>query len=358
VESQPDYKAGSEALTRQLEQSGRDAARLLAWVKDLSDRAVAEAEALKLLRRVFEEHFELSGQADGVHHRQKLNSDRVYNPHEPEAHYAAKGRGKQKQQHVGYKVQIAETVTEQALAPGEPTRQFLTGIVTQPAEQSDAAGAVEMAAQQARQGLEEPPVQYVDGGYISAEALAEAQAQGRQLIGPAQTPAPLSGGRFSVEAFQVQVEQRRAVCPANQVNTQCTRVENKKSGEVIYRFEWTTHCVACPLRARCLGPDQPYRQIQVGEHHSLLQARRLEQKTEPFQKECQKRNGVEGTISELKRGHGLGQARYRGKAKVSLQNFFIGAACNAKRWINRIVWQRQQGQQPAPIAVPSDDAWG
>ena len=41
-------------------------------------------------------------------------------------------------------------------------------------------------------------------------------------------------------------------------------------------------------------------------------------------------------------GHGLRRARYRGLGKVGLQNHFLGAACNVKRWIRREVWQLQQ----------------
>jgi DDE family transposase/transposase-like protein DUF772 len=355
VESKPDYKAGSEVLARKLEEAGLAAWRLLDWVGGLCEAAVAQGQAVTLLRRVLDEHFEVVGQAAGVQPRKQLAGERVHSPHEPEAHYAVKGHGKQKQEHVGYKVQVAESAEDQELAPGEPTRQFLTGIGTQSAEESDQAGAEQMDQQQAGQGLEKPPVKYVDGAYVSAQALAEAHAEGRQLVGPAQMPAPLSGGRFTVAAFQVRVEERKAVCPAGQTNTQCSRLEHQETGEVIYRFEWTTHCAACPLRDKCLQPEQSHRQIQVGQHHDFLQARRQEQKTEPFKKECQKRNGIEGTISELKRGHGLGQARYRGKARVTLQNYFIGAACNIKRWIRRIIWALRRGQpsqQPALPGVP------
>ncbi len=45
------------------------------------------------------------------------------------------------------------------------------------------------------------------------------------------------------------------------------------------------------------------------------------------------RNAIEGTISELARAHGLRRSRYRGFAKVELQNLFIGTACNIKRWL-------------------------
>ena len=90
--------------------------------------------------------------------KKELASDRVQNPHEPEATYAVKGQGEKKKEHVGYKVQVAETVCEAVLAAGEPTRNFITGMVTHPAYQSDEAGAVQMAAEQAAMGLDKPPV--------------------------------------------------------------------------------------------------------------------------------------------------------------------------------------------------------
>ena len=268
-------------------------------------------------------------------------SDRVQNPHDPDATYAAKGQGQNKKEHVGYKVQVAETVCEATLVPGEPTRNFIVGIVTQPAYQSDEAGALQMEAEQAAMGLDKPPVQYVDGAYISAQKLVEAQAQGRQLIGPAQG-AIQKDGRFSVEDFQINVEERTAICPAGKTSTQCSRLEEEASGKVSYRFEFSTQCHDCALGHRCLGKDQRHRTVGVGEHHTALQARRLEQQTAAFKERMKHRNAIEGTQSELVRAHGLRHARYRGLAKVKLQNYFIGAACNVKRWLRREAWVLQQ----------------
>ncbi len=286
----------------------------------------------------------------------QLDSERVQNPHDPEATYAVKGQGAQKKEHVGFKVQVAETVSEAVLAPGEPTRNFLTGIVTHRAHESDEAGEAKLEQEQAAMGLAKPPVQYVDGAYVSAQKLAQAQAEGREIIGPAQ-PAPRQEGRFSVEDFQVHVEQRQAVCPAGKCSTQCSRLAAEATGKVSYRFEWSTHCHDCPLRARCLGPDQRHRTLVVGEHHTVLQARRQEQQTEAFQARMKQRNGIEGTQSELVRGHGLRRARSRGLAKARLQNYFIGAACNVKRWIRREAWKlRQAAADWAGPAVSADAA--
>ena len=87
------------------------------------------------------------------------------------------------------------------------------------------------------------------------------------------------------------------------------------------------------MRVRCVTGAQAHRTLVVGEHHEALQARRQEMKTPEFEKKQQRRNAIEGTQSELVRGHGMRRARYRGLLKVRLQNYLIGAACNVKRWI-------------------------
>ncbi len=274
--------------------------------------------------------------------KKPVPSDRVQNPHDPEATYAAKGQGEKKKEPVGYKVQVAETVCEAALAPGEPIRNFIVGIVTHAAYESDEAGAEKMEAEQAAMGLSKPPVQYVEGAYISAEKLVAAAAEGRELIGPAPAPANNNDGRFTSESFQVEVEQRRATGPAAHPNTQCSRLEEQATGKVSYRLGWDpATCTACPLRDQCIKAEHKHRPLVVGEHHTALQTRRQEQRTPGFKQRMKHRNGIEGTQSELVRGHGLRHARYRGLAKTKLQNYFTGAACNVKRWLRRIAWETE-----------------
>jgi len=287
--------------------------------------------------------------------KEQLDSARVRNPHEPEATYAAKGKGEQKKEHVGYKVQVAESVCEAVLAPGEPTRNFIVGIVTHPAYEHDETGAQKMEQEQAQMGLEKPPVQYVDAAYVSAQKLAQAQAEGREIIGPA-LPSRQVEGRFTAADFQIHVEERKAICPAGKINTQCSRLLEEATGKVSYRFEFSTHCHDCLLRQQCLGKDQRHRSLVVGEHHTLLQTRRQEQKTHAFKQRMKHRNAIEGTQSELVRAHGLRHARYRGLAKVRLQNYFIGAACNVKRWLRHEAWKLRQTALAPAAALASQPA--
>ena len=83
-------------------------------------------------------------------------------------------------------------------------------------------------------------MQYVDAAYISAQTLAEAAAEQRELIGPAPAPPNNNDGRFTSEVYQVSVEQRRATCPAGGPNTQCSRLEEQATGKMSYRFELAT----------------------------------------------------------------------------------------------------------------------
>jgi len=154
-----------------------------------------------------------------------------------------------------------------------------------------------------------------------------------------------------VADFQICVEDRVAICPAGKANTQCSRLVEERTGNISYRFEWSTKCHGCPLRRGCLGPGQKHRTVSVREHHTVLQARRQEQKTEAFRQRCHKRNAVEGTQSELVRAHGARRARYRGLNKARLQNYLIGAACNIKRWIRRAIWELQQARIGAKASL-------
>jgi transposase len=256
---------------------------------------------------------------------------------------------------VGYKTQVAETVQEAPCQPGEPTANFLTAIVTQNAIASDKPGLTAVLAEEASLGLAAPSTLYVDGAYVCSQALKEAHDQGRELRGPAPA-APDRGKTFTAEAFDVDIAGRSALCPAGQPSTNCSRLEEAQTGKVNYRLEWNdTLCGACPKRTECVGATQSHRTLVVGEHHSFLQARRREMQSAAFQEEMHRRNGIEGSQSELVRAYGLRHARYRGFIKVRLQNYLIGAACNLRRLCRRLAWEAAQLNQTssAPVAAPT-----
>lgn len=335
VEGKLNPRDRKEALQKKMNAAGEDIRSLLAWVETQSV-VLQRCDWLSLLRRVFAENFEMIDA--------QLNQTRcqptgaVHNPHEAQAQWSSKSTTRDKTW-IGYKVQVAETVEEEPRQKSEPTKSFLTAIVTQNATESDKPGMAEVLDQQVQMGLEAPSHLYVDGAYVSALALHQAQQQGRELVGPAPA-SPHKGPGFTVDQFHVQVESLRAVCPAGQINTQCSRLIEERTSKISYRFEWNHQtCQSCSLRGQCLSPNQLHRTINVGEHHTLLQSRRRQMETPEFKQAMYRRNAIEGTQSELIRAYGLRNARYRGKAKVRLQNYFIGAACNLRRLYRRIRWE-------------------
>ena len=281
VESEVDYQTPEEGLRRKMRQAGEDIVRLQGWVRTLAEE-IKQGEQVQLLNRVFEERFVVAD--NGVVEELVITpAGAVQNPHDAEAEWSCKGKGKRKKEWVGYKLQVAETVGEKPQEKGEPTEQFITAVVTQAATHSDKAGMEQVLEEQEEMGLEKPEAFLVDAGYVSAEKLVEAKAEGWELMGPA-LPSGSRGKGFSAEAFDVDVEQRRALCPAGEPSTQCSRLEEEKTGKVSYRFEWSWRCRDCRLREQCLGPkqSQSQRTLVVGEHHTALQARRQEMKTEAF----------------------------------------------------------------------------
>jgi transposase len=340
VETKLDPRAQAPALEAKSVQAGHD--MLAIWTEAAGCWDIVARDTFVQFQRVFLENYTIET-GGGVGKTRAQPTGAVHNPHEPEAQWSSKSTTRDKSW-VGYKAQVAETVQDQPRAAGEPTANFLTAIVTQNAPASDKAGMAQVAVEQKSMGLEAPCALYVDGAYVSSEALQDAREEGRELRGPAPA-SPDRGKVFTVEVFDVHVEERYAVCPNGRRSSNCSRLEEQSTGKVVFRIEWSnTVCGTCPLRAQCVSAGQDHRTFVVGELHSILQDRRREMQTEAFKLDMRKRNGIEGTQSELVRGYGLRQARYRGLAKVRLQNYLIGAACNLRRLFRRLAWLATQGR--------------
>ncbi|MBV8378327.1 MAG: transposase [Verrucomicrobia bacterium] len=322
------------------------------WLEALGAE-VREAKGVALLREVFSQQYEVeqSGKIESV----KVHATGVVtNPHDPDAQWSAKGQGKQKKDWVGYKVQVAETVASQ-----EDQSSFITSVVTQRATESDDAGLPATLQKQQTLGLEQPTEMYTDGAYISGRAIQEAKEAGWELVGPAQPSASRAGleKEYRIEAFDISITERKAVCPDGKTSTNCSKLTEEKSAKVTYRFEFGSQCHDCAHRAACVPSAQPHRTILVGAYHEALQQRRRDQQSEEFQLQMHQRNAIEGTISELVRSHGLRRARYKGFAKVDLQNQFIAAACNMKRWVRKLLGTAF-GAQKEDLGLSGAFPWG
>lgn len=87
VENQVDFRAAQAQLKGKMDQAGQDIWALLQW-SDPLEVSKATAEALRLLRRVFEENYEV--QEAGVGQRRAQPAGAVQNPHDPQAQWSQK----------------------------------------------------------------------------------------------------------------------------------------------------------------------------------------------------------------------------------------------------------------------------
>lgn len=357
ADSNPEFlrDASIEIFRSTMKKAGVDMRDLLSRIDTLAT-VIAQAKPIALLRRVFKEQFEVvASNVDDATSlpmaipelvpKKSTPAGGVSTPHDPEATWSTK-KSIDKKGWVGYKVQVCETAPEVPREQGEPTIAIITAIVTQPAITSDNGSLPDVLAEH-NQNLpkHQPSEVYTDAGYTSAPALNQAEEKGYELIGPIGAP-PHSNTRFGSNSFKIDIPNRIAICPNNIQNSACSRIMAKGSDTASYYFEWPREaCSICPLKSQCLSKkrtEKNRRTLEVSEHHMVVQKRRDLCRTEDYKLKMKRRNGIEGTNSELKRGYGMRRCRYKGLAKTDLQNQLTAAACNLRRWASRLFWELSQ----------------
>jgi transposase len=227
-----------------------------------------------------------------------------------------------------------------AKVKGEPTENFITDILTTEAAQDEMAGLATALKREQEYHEITPQTMYADGGYVTERTLTEAEQSGMELLGPTR-PDPHKGP-YNADAFAVDIDKRQAICPQGKTSTQWSHIQDAYMGTEYYRIEWASQCDSCPVQKQCTRAKNGRRTLVVGPRHDLVEKRRKEMREAGYSKSMHPRNGIEGTHSELVRGHGLRRTTYRGLNRVGLSHYFMGAACNVKRHLNLLAFQMRR----------------
>jgi transposase len=334
--SRSDYRLSADERQAALQQVGQDGVWLLERLAATAPAALQELDAVQVLRTVWEQRYERGEGRVRVREKTVDCTELIVTPHDPGVR-AGEKRG---QKWHGDKVHVTETA--EADRPN-----FITDVTTAPAPSGDGE-----ALPQIRQHLDEravvPAEQYVDSGYVSGPQLAQSQAAGIDLVGP-----PLedtSPNQVKIADFAIDRDARRAICPQGHTSVKWSeRTERDGSRAVNIQFAAAV-CAACPLRAPCTT-GQSGRSLHLSEHYELLAARRAEAQTAAFRERMRARPGIEATLSELVRGHGLRRHRYRGEAKRHFENLLKGAACNLKRLVRALVARGERDAAASALAA-------
>jgi hypothetical protein len=277
-------------------------------------------QAARLLATVLGQDLEEDGNVFRI--ARKVARDRVISTVDPEARHGHKTVNRSFD---GYKGHVAEdpdseVITATAVTAGnvgdaEPAAELLAGILRSDPD--------ERAEDERAEG--ERAEVYGDAAYGTGPLLAELAGAGVDAMVKVQA-ANAPGGRFSKDAFTIDLEAGQVTCP-NQVTAP---IRPQRDGGGVARFG--AACAACPLAARCTTARNG-REINVSPHQEHL-ARGRARSTDPVWLAAYRatRPKVERKIAHLmRRRHGGRRARVRGRAKVGADFSLLAAAVNVAR---------------------------
>jgi hypothetical protein len=338
--------ARSSDSRRRLAVCARDVYRLHAL---FAKTAAAKLEAYALLARLLHEQCEIvpapkkpedddddAGEGKApvkLKEPKAVKGNSLQTPHDPDVTYSGhKGKG--------YSVQVAETCHE------ENPVEIITHVEVTEASESDAKATIPTLESLSERGLH-PEEMSADTTYGSGANAVEAERVGIELVSPVggaqeetsdaeipQEERPLSAADFDVNPRG----ERPTVCPGGQ-----SAIEEVEVPDAPHRIEITfdkDKCESCPLHSRC---PAIYRKnadayvLPLDRIKRNLEQRRRDQKSGVFTQRYAIRAGIEATNSELKRRHGLGRPRVRGRPRVALAVYFKTLACNVKRMVRHLM---------------------
>jgi hypothetical protein len=327
---------------RRLGVCARDLYRLCAL---LADTAAASMEEYGLLQRVLREQCEVveapqppadddDDQGQGpvpvvLKDPKQVKGSSLQSPHDPDVTYNAhKGKG--------FEVQVAET------CHADNAVEIITHVAVTDACGSD--GQVTLPTLAALQERGQQPQELVaDTAYGSGENAVAAQALGTELVSPVGGGAPPAqeGPAPGVTAADFLVDvggEDPAICPAGHLSqAQTPDADHPRRVQVTLE---RGACDACDARGGCpvrLNAAQDGYTVCIDLVAANLEQRRRAQANGAFHERYAIRAGSEATNSELKRVHGLGHLRVRGRPRVVLAVHLKALACNVRRFVRTLM---------------------
>ena len=245
----------------------------------------------------------------------------LQSPHDPDAGYGHKGKG--------YLAQITETCGNE----GSP--EIITDFDVHGSHGSDHGKASEALDRLEATGLR-PDELFADAGYTSGQELLNASERGVALRAPVTLRGQAEDALLRHDfTYGDQGEVSR--CPGGHEPVRHGhRVPSRGRERTLHAYFDAATCRGCPLLARCPVKVAAKARTVAVEVGSAVRARDraiADQRESAWWRNYSIRSGIEATNSELKRAHGFGRLRVRGRARVLLAVTSKLTACNIKRWI-------------------------
>ncbi len=322
------------------------------------NETVTGSEAYQLLLRLFNEQCEVveredtsepddedvsSSGSDGgeeddgkvvIKVKKKFKGAGLQSAFDPDASYGHKGQG--------YSAHVTETCNN------ADTPEIITDCEVHGAVRSDVGKATDVLERLDEVGML-PETLFADGGYPSVPSAYKIKEQcGIELVAPVNR-GPLDKAVMGRDSFEFDDNGKVMSCPGGHSAINHKILSNNSTARTLHAiFDGDTcrQCSkleTCPVRApnhrdKGTGPRETSGnfRLEITPELGLRDAMYVEQQTLEWKERYKIRAGVEATMSELKRGHGMGKLRVRGLARVTFAVLCKVTSCNIKRWARAV----------------------
>jgi hypothetical protein len=332
---QPDALFGVGPVERKqtLRQLAKYLNRLITVFKN--DPHVCDSEPYQLMVRLFKEQCMVqdpSGSSTGkqIKVKNKTKGEQLQSPYDPDASYGHKGNG--------YSAHITETCNN------KKSCEIITDYEVHGAARSDIGKAVDVVNRLATADLK-PDRLFADGGYPSVPSSLDIVGHDIKFMAPVNRPR-ISDRTMGRELFTFDKDGCVLRCPQqHRPVAHRMRSCNNKKGKALHAIFNGDICRACGKLEQCLvrAPNNRERgcnarntignfRLEVTAQLRLRDQMYADQQSDEWKQQYKIRAGIEATMSELKRSHGMGKLRVRRAPKVCFAVACKVIACNIKRW--------------------------
>ena len=286
---------------------------ILAWVEDLEVPADAEEQpdwqsliaAVDVARKV------LSG------HDQPHAPGKIRSVTDPDAR-----RGKHGEYYDGYSVDVLI----------DADSELFTAINVYAAGGSESASALVLLEQEQSAHGNQIEKLSIDGAGYDGPVLRKLESEeGPNVKAFVPPKAQSNGGKFTADQFELSEDGSHMTCPAGE-QSQYRQRDNRREATA-HRFP-TEACHSCLLMNQCIDAKQKHgRTVHRSDYEMEYERVRERSRTEEYAEVKREHPKVERRLGELVNRHGARRARYRGLAKVFVQEVLCALTANVKRMI-------------------------
>lgn len=248
-------------------------------------------------------------------------SDRVVSAHDPEVRV---GRKSKKMVFIGDKTQVVESAGSHLVLNAEPI----------PGNEVDGI-ALESVVKAVVDEFDKRPKEVVaDAAYGNAENR-DKLSKGLHILLTAPLPKSTnpSGKIFRTEDFTYFLEDDVVVCPGGHTSVRKNYIKQSKGTQHGFAEEV---CAACSLRAQCTEHAKG-RTVLVSDYWELIQEAKKYNASQEGQEALRARYEIERTNNEMKRHHGLGKPRTRGRNKFRVDVKITSMVVNVKVMVKELL---------------------